>query len=250
MKMLLTGSILKEMNVDILAIGAHPDDIEISASGTILKHIDQGKTVAIVDLTQGELGTRGTIETRYEEAAKAGKILGISDRVNLKMADGFFEHNQENLIKIIEQVRKYRPRIILANSVTDRHPDHGKAAKLIADACFLSGLRKIETTLDGTIQEAYRPAAVYHYIQDRYIEPDFVVDISEYIDRKFESILAYSTQFYNPDSNEPNTPISGKEFLDFLKGRNAEFGRQIGVAYAEGFTVERLIGVEDLLTLI
>lgn len=237
------------MKVDILAFGAHPDDVELSASGTILKSIQQGKKVAIVDLTQGELGSRGSIETRYAEAAEAATILGIEARVNLKMEDGFFQHSPENLRKIVEQIRYFKPRIVLANAIQDRHPDHPKGSKLVSEACFLAGLRKIETTFNGEPQEAYRPEVVYHYIQDRYNKPDFVVDVTEFIEQKFDSIRAYKTQFFDPNSTEPQTPISGKEFFEFLRGRMSEFGRQIGVQYAEGFTVERLIGVEDLFDL-
>lgn len=237
------------MKVDILAFGAHPDDVELSASGTILKSIQQGKKVAIVDLTQGELGSRGTIETRYAEAADAATILGIEARVNLKMEDGFFQHSPENLLKIVEQIRYFKPRIVLANAIQDRHPDHPKGSKLVSEACFLAGLRKIESSFNGEIQEAFRPEVVYHYIQDRYSKPDFVVDVTEFVEQKFDSIRAYKTQFFDPNSTEPQTPISGKEFFEFLRGRMAEFGRQIGVQYGEGFTVERLIGVDDLFDL-
>lgn len=238
------------MKVDILAFAAHPDDIEISAAGTILRHIHQGKKVAIVDLTQGELGSRGTVDTRYEEAEEASRLMGLSDRVNLKLADGFFEHNQENLLKIVEQIRHFKPEIVFANSIHDRHPDHGKASKLISQACFLSGLVKIETSLNGEMQTAHRPKAVYHYIQDRYIQPDFVVDVTDFVEQKFDVIKAYKTQFYDPDSREPQTPISGEEFFEFLRGRLSEYGRPIGVKYAEGFTAERLIGVTDIFDLI
>lgn len=235
------------MKLDILAFGAHPDDVELSASGTVLKHVAAGMKVGIIDLTQGELGTRGTIETRYDEAAVSSKILGLSARHNLKMADGFFEINEENKRLIIEQIRKYKPDIILANAVADRHPDHGRASKLVSEAAFLSGLVKIETSLDGVVQEAHRPKAVYHYIQDYFMEPDFVVDITEFYEAKMESIQAFKTQFYDPNSDEPDTPISGKEFLDFIESRMRQFGRPIGAKYAEGFTVERYTGV-DLLT--
>jgi N-acetylglucosamine malate deacetylase 1 len=235
--------------MDILAFAAHPDDVELSCSGTIMKAISQGKQVGVIDLTQGELGSRGTIETRYAEAGEASTIMGLSIRENLKMADGFFAINAENKRLIIQMIRKYRPQIVLANAIEDRHPDHGRAAKLVSEACFLAGLRKIETELDGQIQEAYRPKAVYHYIQDHYIKPDFVVDVTEFVDRKIEAIKAYKTQFYDPNSNEPETPISGAEFFDFIKGRMLQFGRPIGVQYAEGFTVEREIGVEDLFDL-
>lgn len=235
--------------MDILAFAAHPDDVELSCSGTIMKAISQGKQVGLIDLTQGELGSRGTIETRYAEADEASTIMGLSIRENLKMADGFFAINEENKRLIIQMIRKYRPQIVLANAIEDRHPDHGRAAKLVSEACFLAGLRKIETVLDGQIQEAYRPKAVYHYIQDYYIKPDFVVDVTEFVDRKIEAIKAYKTQFYDPNSNEPETPISGAEFLDFIKGRMLQLGRPIGVRYGEGFTVEREPGVEDLFDL-
>ncbi|MDG1332507.1 MAG: bacillithiol biosynthesis deacetylase BshB1 [Crocinitomicaceae bacterium] len=235
--------------VDILAFAAHPDDVELAASGTIMKHIAQGKTVAIVDLTQGEMGSRGTIHTRYEEAEAASEILGLQHRVNLKMEDGFFEINEENKRKIVEQIRRFQPDIVLANAMSDRHPDHGRGGKLVSEACFLSGLVKVETELDGLKQEAYRPKAVYHYIQDYYIKPDFVVDVTDFIDRKMASIQAYKTQFFNPDSEEPETPISSRGFLDFVEARMREFGRPIGAKYAEGFTVERFIGVEDLFDL-
>ena len=235
--------------VDILAFAAHPDDVELAASGTIMKHISQGKTVAIVDLTQGELGSRGTIQTRYDEAAAASEIMGIKHRVNLKMADGFFEITEENKRKIVEQIRRFQPEIVLANAVSDRHPDHGRGGQLVSEACFLSGLVKVETEWNGEKQTAHRPKAVYHYIQDYYIKPDFVVDITTFQDRKIAAIQAYKTQFYNPNSKEPKTPISGEDFLDFIKARAMEFGRPIGAQYAEGFTVERFIGVEDLFDL-
>ena len=237
------------MKVDILAFAAHPDDIELSAAGTIMKHIAMGKTVAIVDLTQGELGSRGTIETRYTEAKEASRIMGLAARVNLKMADGFFEINKENKLKIVEQIRFFQPDIILANAVSDRHPDHGRGSQLVSEACFLSGLLKVETTFNGQSQEKWRANQVYHYIQDRYIKPDFVVDVSPFIDRKIDSILAYKTQFFNPDDKGPKTPISGEDFLEFLKGRWREYGRAISVEYAEGFTVERTLGVDDITKL-
>lgn len=234
------------MKVDILAIGAHPDDIELSAAGTLMQQIELGKKVAIVDLTEGELGSRGTIETRYEEAAAASKIMGIEERVNLNLGDGFFNFSKENKLKIIEQIRYFQPESVLVNARSDRHPDHGRGATLAKEACFLSGLLKIETTINGQLQEKWRPKAVYGYIQDYYLKPDFVVDITPFIDRKLEAIMAYKTQFYNPDSKEPNTPISSKEFIAFLKGRWADFGRSIGAQYGEGFTVDRPIGVKDI----
>jgi len=238
------------MKVDILAFGAHPDDVELSASGTLLKYINQGKKVAIVDLTEGELGSRGTNITRSNEANLAASILGIEARVNLNLGDGFFEYNQENLIKVVEQIRFFKPEIVFANAIDDRHPDHGKGSKLVSDACFLSGLLKINTNYQGESQEHHRPKVVYHYIQDRFIKPDFVIDVSEFIKLKFEAIFAYKTQFYNPEMEGPQTPISSENFIDFLKGRMATMGREIDVPFAEGFTVERTIGVNNLFDLI
>lgn len=235
--------------IDILAIGAHPDDVELSAAGTLLKHRAMGFSTGVIDLTQGELGSRGTKETRKEEAAAAAEILGLSVRVNLKMADGFFEHSEENLRLIVEQIRRFKPSIVLVNAVSDRHPDHGKGSKLASEACFLAGLRRIETTWEGSPQEAHRPKAVYHYIQDRYLKPDFAVDVTDFVEQKLDSIKAYKTQFWDPASTEPKTPISGEEFFEFLRGRMAEFGRSIGTRYAEGFTVERLPGVDSLFDL-
>ena len=244
------GKCIDEMvnkyKVDILAIGVHPDDIELACVGTLLKHIKSGYKVAIVDLTQGELGSRGSAELRLIEAKKAADIIGVAHRENLQMKDGFFEHSKINLIKIIEKIRKYQPSIVLANAVHDRHPDHGRAAKLVAEACFLSGLIKIETTDNSIAQRKWRPDNVYHYIQDYQLDPDFVIDITEFMDHKMEAILAYSSQFYNPNSEEVDTPISGKQFLDFVKAKARSFGRNIGVEFAEGFTVSREIGVKDL----
>lgn len=235
------------MTLDILAFGAHPDDVELSCSGTIMKQIDAGFTVGIVDLTQGEMGSRGTIETRYEEAARASEIMGVKTRVNLKMPDGLFDISESNKRLIVEQIRRYRPKIVLANAVKDRHPDHGRGSKLVSEACFLAGLRKYNTEWQGQLQEAYRPQAVYHYIQDYHIEPDFVVDVTDYFSRKMEAIQAYSTQFFDPESKEPETPISGKHFLEFIESRMKQFGRPAGAEYAEGFTVERYPGI-SLLT--
>jgi len=238
------------MKLDILAFAAHPDDIELSCSATLMKHIDMGKTVGIIDLTQGELGTRGNVDTRYAEAAEASKIMGITVRENLRFKDGFFDFSEENKRKIIEQIRRFQPEIVLANAIEDRHPDHGRAAKLVADACFLAGLRKIETSYDGVYQVAHRPKAVYHYIQDHYIKPDFIVDVTAYVNRKLEAIKAFKTQFYDPNSIEPVTPISGEDFFDFVKSRMIQNGRIIGVKYAEGFTSSREIGVHNLFDLL
>ncbi|WP_306639898.1 bacillithiol biosynthesis deacetylase BshB1 [Sanyastnella coralliicola] len=238
------------MKLDVLALAAHPDDAEISAGGTIASMVASGKKVGIVDLTRGELGSRGSADLRDQEAAASAKILGLSARENLHMADGFFQHTEENIRAIIRMIRKYKPDIVLANSVTDRHPDHGKGAKLQAEACFLSGLRRIETELDGQAQEAWRPRAVYHYIQDYFIDPDVVVDISDFYGKKMDSIKAFSSQFYDPNSEEPETPISGKEFFDFIESRAMQFGRPIGAKYGEGFTSARFVGVRDLTTLL
>jgi bacillithiol biosynthesis deacetylase BshB1 len=238
------------MKLDILAFGAHPDDIELGCSGTIAKEISLGKKVGIIDLTRGELGTRGTIEIRNAEAAKAAEILGISARENLDMRDGFFINNEEHQMKVIQMIRKYRPEIVICNAIEDRHIDHGKGSKLVSDACFLSGLRQIKTEINGEAQEAWRPKVVYHYIQWKHIEPDFVVDITGFMDIKMESILAYSSQFYNPDSAEPESPISSKNFLNSVKYRAQDLGRIIGTEYAEGFTVERYLAVNSLGNLI
>jgi len=238
------------MKLDILAFSAHPDDVELSASGTVLKHIAAGKKVGIIDLTQGELGSRGTPETRKAEAEDSSKILGLTVRHNLKMADGFFEINENNKRLIIEQIRKYKPDIILANADCDRHPDHGRASKLVSEAVFLSGLCKLNTEIGGVTQEPHRPSAVYHYIQDYYIEPDIVIDVTDFFEQKMQSILAYKTQFFDPNSNEPETPIRSKEFMEYVESRMRVFGRPIGVEYAEGFTVERYPGVNLLTDLI
>ncbi|MGY6562975.1 MAG: bacillithiol biosynthesis deacetylase BshB1 [Luteibaculaceae bacterium] len=235
--------------VDVLAFAAHPDDIEISCGGTLAKLISEGKKVAIVDLTQGELGTRGTAEIRAKEASKASAILGVSYRQNLQMPDGFFENNPDNLLKVVAAIRQYQPEILLANSIEDRHPDHGKAAKLVADAVFLSGLPKVETLFNGAEQLAWRPKVVYHYIQDRYIHPSFIVDVTPYIELKMKALKAFKSQFYDPNSTEPASPISGKEFFDFIESRARDFGRIAGVEFAEGFTVQRAPLVKDLFDL-
>lgn len=238
------------MKVDILAIGVHPDDVELSCAGTLLKHIALGKTVGILDLTLGELGTRGNSELRTKEALAAAKILGVSYRKQLTLKDGFFENNQLNLIPIIEIIRHTQPEIVIANAISDRHPDHGRAAKLTADACFYSGLLKINTTYNKQQQTAWRPKALYHYIQDYYIEPDFVIDVTNFIEKKFEAINAFESQFFNPNSKEPVTPISGEKYLDFVKSKMNVFGRAIGSQYAEGFIKSRTIGVNNLFDLI
>lgn len=233
------------MKVDILAIGAHPDDVELGCGGTIAKLISEGKNVAVVDLTKGELGTRGTDETRKVEATEAAKILGILARENLGMKDGFLQNSEEYQMRIVKMIRKYQPEIVLANAIEDRHPDHAKGAKLVSDACFLAGLVKIETSLDGEKQATWRPKQVFHYIQWKHIQPDFVVDISDFLDKKIEACLAYKTQFYNPDSKEPVTPIATKDFLESLTYRAQDLGRLSGVAYAEGFTSEKLLAFKN-----
>ena len=238
------------MKLDILAIGVHPDDVELSCAGTILKHIELGKTVGILDLTLGELGTRGNATIRTQEAMRAASILGVSVREQLNMADGFFENNETNQRLIIEVIRKYQPELILCNAISDRHPDHGRAAKVTADACFYSGLLKVETKENNTIQKPWRPKAVYHYIQDNFIEPDFVIDVTAYNDKKMESIMAYSSQFFDPNSKEPQTPISSKNFIDYINAKARLFGRSINVDFAEGFTVNRYMGVNNLFDLV
>ena len=234
------------MKLDILAFGAHPDDVELGCAGTILKEISLGKKVGIVDLTRGELGTRGSAEIRDQEANAAAKILGVVARENLEMRDGFFLNDEKHQLEIIKMLRKYQPEIVLCNAIDDRHIDHGKGSKLVSDACFLSGLMKIETELDGVQQKAWRPKLVYHYIQWKNIEPDFVVDITGFTDKKIESILAYSSQFYDPNSKEPESPISSKNFLESLNYRSRDLGRIAGVEHAEGFTVERHLAVNSL----
>lgn len=238
------------MKLDILAFAAHPDDVELSASGTLLAHIALGKKVGIIDLTRGELGTRGSAELRDLEAAASSKIMGIHVRENLQMRDGFFVKDEAHLLKVITMLRKYKPEIVLCNSEFDRHVDHGRAGDLVHEACFLSGLRKIETQIDGKPQEAWRPKAVYHYIQDYYTNPDIIIDITPHMPTKIEAIKAFSSQFFNPDSNEPETPISTADFWHFLDARARQYGRLIDVTYGEGFTVKRPIGTRDLTQLL
>ncbi len=234
------------MKLDILAFGAHPDDVELGASGTIAKEISLGKKVGIIDLTRGELGTRGTKEIRDIEAKKAAEILGVSIRENLQFRDGFFINDEKHQLEIIKMIRKYKPEIVLCNAIDDRHIDHGKGSKLVSDACFLSGLTKIETEVEGIKQEAWRPKHVYHYIQWKNIEPDFVVDITGFMDKKMSSVLAYSSQFYDSNSKEPITPITSKNFLDSITYRAQDLGRIVGVDFAEGFTVERYLAINSL----
>ena len=236
----------QNIKLDIFAFGAHPDDIELGCGGTIAKEISLGKKVGVIDLTKGELGTRGSAEIREKEAEKAKEILGLSLRENLNFADGFFINDKAHQLKIIEIIRKYQPEIVLCNAIDDRHIDHPKGGKLVSDACFLSGLRKIETFNNQKLQQAWRPKVVYHYIQWKNITPDFVVDISNFIEIKMKAVKAYSSQFYNPNSKEPVSPITSKNFLDSVKYRAQDLGRLVGVDYAEGFTTERFVAVKSL----
>ncbi|UOR06981.1 bacillithiol biosynthesis deacetylase BshB1 [Hymenobacter aerilatus] len=239
------------MKLNILAIAAHPDDVEMSCAGTLLAATAVGKTIGIVDLTRGELGTRGTPETRAAEAAEASQILGVSVRENLGLPDGFFRNDREHQLPVIAALRRYQPDVVLCNAITDRHPDHGRAAQLITDACFLAGLRMIETLDEtGQPQAAWRPQHVYHFIQDRPIVPDFVVDITPHWKKKWASIMAYKTQFFNPELDEPSTYLSSPEFSKFMEARAREFGHMIGVEFGEGFTKERALGVRELGDLI
>ncbi|CAM1362185.1 N-acetyl-alpha-D-glucosaminyl L-malate deacetylase 1 [Tenacibaculum soleae] len=238
------------MKLDILAFGAHPDDVELGCAGTIAKEIHLGKKVGVVDLTRGELGTRGSAELRDKEAAEAADILGVSVRENLGFADGFFKNDKEHQLQVIKMIRKYKPDVVLCNAISDRHIDHPKGSKLVSDACFLSGLLKVETEINGIVQEKWRPKQVYHYIQWENVTPDFVVDVTGFMDHKEASVLAYSSQFFNPKSNAPETPITSKNFTESVRYRAKDLGRLIGVDFAEGFTSERYVAVENLSKLI
>lgn len=238
------------MKLDILVFGAHPDDAELSCGATIAKEISLGKKVGIIDLTRGELGTRGSAELRDKEAADAAKILGVQVRENLCFRDGFFINDEAHQLEIIKMIRKYQPEMVICNAVDDRHIDHGKGSKLVSDACFLSGLIKIETELDNQPQQAWRPKLVYHYIQWKNLVPDFVVDVTGFMDVKVQSLMAYSSQFYDPESKEPTTPIATKNFKDSILYRAADLGRLINTDYAEGFTVERYVAVSRITDLI
>lgn len=237
------------MKLDILAIASHPDDAELSCSGTLAAHVANGYKVGIVDLTQGEMGTRGTPEIRLKEADEAAKVLRLSARKNLGFEDVYFQDDKANHLEIVKMIRKYQPEIILANAIRDRHPDHGKGASVVSKACFISGLRREETIVDGEKQAPWRPKAVYHYIQNDYIQPDFVFDISDFWDIKLASIKAFRSQFYDPSNTEPESFISKPGFLEFIEARAREFGHRIQVKYGEGFTVERMLGVKDLFHL-
>lgn len=239
------------MKLDILVLPVHPDDAELGCAGTILKHVAAGKKVGLLDLTRGELGTRGSAEIRDGEAARSGQILGLAVRENIGLPDGFFQNTKEYQLKVIESIRKYQPDIIITNAYHDRHPDHGRASELVEAASFLAGLIKIETYSDGTPQEAWRPRLVLHFIQDRYIQPDVVIDVTAHWDKKIESINAFESQFYNPEwEDEPQTYISSPEFIQVIEARAREFGKSIGVKYAEGFTSKKILGVDSLFDLL
>jgi len=240
------------MKLDILAFGAHPDDVELGCGATLAKEINKGKKVGVIDLTRGELGTRGTAETRDVESDEAANILGVTMRTNMEFADGFFVNDKQHQLEIIKMIRKYKPDIVLCNAIDDRHIDHSKGSKLVSDACFLSGLLKIDTKCDvddNSWQDPWRPKFVYHYVQWKNLEPDFVVDVSGFIDKKMEAVLAYKTQFFDKNSNEPETPISSKNFTDSIEYRARDLGRLIGVEHGEGFTVERYPAVDSLYDL-
>lgn len=239
------------MNVDVLAIAAHPDDIEMTCAGTVLSLVNQGKTVAGVDLTRGELGTRGTPEIRLQESIEGSRIMKLAARENMGFRDGFFRNDEEHQLALIPVIRRFRPTIVLTNTPDDRHPDHGRAAELVINACFYAGLRQIKTVgQDGKPQEAHRPAFVYHFIQDRSLKPDFVVDITPYWEQKLAAIQAYQSQFFNPASQEPQSYISGEPFMKFLESRTREHGHMIGAEFGEGFISKRMLGVQDLFSLV
>lgn len=237
------------MKVDILVLAAHPDDAELGCGGTILKHVAAGRKVAVVDLTRGELGTRGTPQTREKEAADSAKILGLSARENLGLPDGFFKNEREHQLEVVKAIRKFQPQIILANARYDRHPDHGRGSELVFEAAFLAGLAKIETSLDGKSQQLWKPKALYHYIQSQFLTPDFVVDVSDFWNKKMEAIRAFKTQFYDPNSKELDTYISSPAFMNMVESRGLELGHAIGAKYGEGFTTRRWIGVDSLFDL-
>jgi N-acetylglucosamine malate deacetylase 1 len=239
------------MKLDVLAIGVHPDDVELGCSGTLINEVKRGKKVGIIDLTEGELGTRGTVENRYQEAADAAKIIGAVARENLQMRDGFFKNDEAHQLQVVQVLRKYQPEIVITNILEDRHPDHGRAGQLVYDSCFLAGLRQVKTKdADGNEQEKWRPKHLLHYIQDRFCEPDVLVDISEVFEQRMASIKAYTTQFYNPESSEPVTYISNSGFLDAIIGRARLLGKRIGVQFAEGFISKKDIGIASLDALV
>ena len=238
------------MKLDILAFAAHPDDVELAASGTIIKHIKLGKKVGIIDLTRGEMGTRGSAEIRNEESIQSSKILGISERHNLDLGDAFFDISNENLIKVIQKIREFQPKIVFCNAVSDRHPDHARASELVSRACFMSGLQKIKTYNGDVQQDSHRPNVIYHYIQDRWIDPDIIVDVSDTFELKLKAIKCFKSQFFDPNIDEPDTPISTEHFLESIKSKAITLGRYINTEYGEGFTAERFVGVNDITTLL
>jgi bacillithiol biosynthesis deacetylase BshB1 len=238
------------MKLDILAVGVHPDDVELGCSGTLMKHIDLGYKAGILDLTKGELGTRGNVKTRMKEVGVATKLMKLHVRQSLNFADGFFTNDKKHQLEVIKIIRHYRPTIVFANAIHDRHPDHARSATLVRDACFLAGLPKVQTTYKGVKQQAFRPKAVYHYIQALHVEPDFVIDITDYFERKMEVIKAFKSQFFDPNSKEPNTFISSPQFLEFVRSRAIHFGVPSGMQYAEAFTTNRTLGVEDVTKLL
>lgn len=237
------------MKLDLLVLAAHPDDAELGCGGTILKHIAAGYRVGVVDLTRGELGTRGTVETRAKEAADSAKILGLAVRENLGLPDGFFRNDRDHQLEVVKAIRKFQPDIVLGNAIYDRHPDHGRASEVIFEACFLSGLVKVSTVVDGHEQKPWKPKVLYHYIQSQFVAPDLVVDVSDFWDKKMEAIRAFSTQFYDPNNKEPDTYISSPAFLKLVESRAHELGHAIGAKYGEGFTVRRFVGVNSLFDL-
>ncbi len=238
------------MKLHILAIAAHPDDIELGCAGTLIKHARAGQNVGIVDLTEGELGTRGSVATRYEEARLAAEVMGIKVRENARMADGFFKNDEEHVRRLIPYIRRYQPEIVIANALEDRHPDHGRGGRLIADACFFAGLSKIATEWQGTAQQPWRPKKVYHIVQDRLMEPSFIVDITDTFEQKMEAIRCYRSQFHDPASNEPATYIASARFLENVEARDAIMGKKIGVKYGEMFVSENTPGISTLDDLI
>ncbi len=237
------------MKLDILVIAAHPDDAELSAGGTIIANVAKGRKVGIVDLTRGEMGTRGTPEIRLKEAAAAAKIMGVSLRDNLEFEDAFFTNDREHQLAIARKIRAYQPELVIANAVSDRHPDHGKGSALISQACFISGLKRVETEVDGVQQEPWRPKNVYHMIQSNFIDPDFVVDVSDHWEKKMAAVRAYKSQFFDPDNKEPDTFISTPAFMNLIESRGVEMGQPVGFSYAEGFTIEKRMGIKDLFEL-
>ncbi|MBH19796.1 MAG: bacillithiol biosynthesis deacetylase BshB1 [Crocinitomicaceae bacterium] len=249
MDYLLVNQLKNKVMVDIIAFGAHPDDVELSAGGTLIKHVKNGLSVGIVDLTMGEMGTRGNTTTRKMEAEKAKDIIGAQFRINLNLPDAFINISKESINEIVKVIRTYKPQIVLCNAVKDRHPDHGVASKLVSKSCFISGLKKFETFENNISQDVHRPVSIYHYIQDQWIDPDFIVDISDDFKQKIKAVMAFKSQFYDPESQEPSTPISSLEFLESIKSKANLLGRSINKKFGEGFTVERPLGIDSLLKL-